>query len=137
MNKYKCPKCGFIYDDEKENILFTDLDDNYFCPFCLTPKKEFTLEEEQPKKEVVEKRVQISPDNPSIARIEEKCINCGICKININTELQVKWSKEVRKYLTDNNDVYDPRKIIKSGEKAIKEAVIQKNKLLGSAGKAL
>ena len=64
-------------------------------------------------------------------------INCGICKININTELQVKWSKEVRKYLKDNNDVYDPRKIIKSGEKAIKEAVIQKNKLLGSAGKAL
>ena len=52
MNEYKCPKCGFIYDDEKENILFTDLDDNYFCPFCLTPKKEFTLEEEQPKKEV-------------------------------------------------------------------------------------
>ena len=47
MNKYKCPKCGFIYDDEKENILFTDLDDNYFCPFCLTPKKEFTLEEEK------------------------------------------------------------------------------------------
>ena len=64
-------------------------------------------------------------------------INCGICKININTELQVKWSKEVRKYLKDNNDVYDPRKIIKSGEKAIKKAVIQKNKLLGSAGKAL
>ena len=94
MNKYKCPKCGFIYDDEKENILFTDLDDNYFCPFCLTPKKEFTLEEEQPKKEVVEKRVQISPDNPSIARIEEKCINCGICKNICENVVGIKYKKE-------------------------------------------
>ena len=94
MNKYKCPKCGFIYDDEKENILFTDLDDNYFCPFCLTPKKEFTLEEEQPKKEVVEKRVQINPDNPSIARIEEKCINCGICKNICENVVGIKYKKE-------------------------------------------
>lgn len=58
-------------------------------------------------------------------------IKCGICKLNINTELQVVWTKAVRSFLNENKDVYDPRKIIKAGEKAIKNAIIQKNKLLG------
>ena len=58
-------------------------------------------------------------------------IKCGICKLNINTELQVVWARAVRNFLNENKDVYDPRKIIKAGEKAIKNAVIQKNKLLG------
>lgn len=62
-------------------------------------------------------------------------IKCGICKININTELQIVWSKAVRVYLKENADVYDPRKIIKAGEKAIKEAIIYKNKTLGSINK--
>ena len=64
-------------------------------------------------------------------------IKSGICKININTELQLAWSMAVKKYLKENPDIYDPRKIIKSGEKAIKEIIIYKNKLLGSAGKAI
>lgn len=58
-------------------------------------------------------------------------IKCGICKLNINTELQVVWTRAVRSFLNENKDVYDPRKIIKAGEKAIKNAIIQKNKLLG------
>lgn len=56
----------------------------------------------------------------------QKAISCGITKININTELQVAWSKDVRTFLLENQNVYDPRKIIASGERATKE-VIQKN----------
>lgn len=55
----------------------------------------------------------------------EKAIACGISKININTDLQVAWSKAVRQYLSENKDVYDPRKIISSGENAIKERISQ------------
>ena len=51
------------------------------------------------------------------------CIENGICKININTDLQVAWSKKVKKYLLFHLKVYDPRKIISSGEEAIKEKV--------------
>lgn len=47
----------------------------------------------------------------------------GIAKLNINTALQVVWAKAVRKYLNDNQDVYDPRKIINSGEQAIKKEI--------------
>lgn len=50
-----------------------------------------------------------------------KAIDNGICKININTELQLTWSNAVRKFLNENGSVYDPRKIIASGEKEFKE----------------
>ena len=56
-------------------------------------------------------------------------IFCGVCKININTDLQTAWSCAVRKYLEYNKDVYDPRLIIGSGEAAIKKIVHEKNKI--------
>lgn len=62
----------------------------------------------------------------------KKAIDCGITKININTELQIAWSKAVREYLKNNSEVYDPRKIIKSGEEALKQCVKNKIYLLSS-----
>lgn len=61
----------------------------------------------------------------------KKAIESGICKININTELQIAWSTAVRQFLLERND-YDPRKIIKSGEKSIKEAIRHKIQVLNS-----
>jgi len=52
-----------------------------------------------------------------------KAIASGISKININTDLQVAWSKAVREKLASDTSVYDPRKIIGSGETAIKTRV--------------
>lgn len=66
----------------------------------------------------------------------KKAIACGICKLNINTELQIAWSHAVREFLECEKVVYDPRKIIKSGEKAMKEAIKRKLELLGCIGKA-
>lgn len=66
----------------------------------------------------------------------KKAISCGINKLNINTELQIAWSTAVRKFLETDTKEYDPRKVIKSGEKALKEAVINKIEILGSKDKA-
>ncbi|HIU21995.1 MAG TPA: class II fructose-1,6-bisphosphate aldolase [Candidatus Fimihabitans intestinipullorum] len=66
----------------------------------------------------------------------QKGIACGICKLNINTDLQIVWSKAVREFLQENESVYDPRKIIKAGEQALKEEVRKKLELLGSMQKA-
>ncbi len=66
----------------------------------------------------------------------KKSISCGICKININTELQIAWSKTVRLYLKENEKVYDPRKIIKSGEAKMKEMITSKVLLFGSNNQA-
>lgn len=64
------------------------------------------------------------PDN-----LIQEAIKNGINKININTELQITWANEVRKFLKENETVYDPRKVISSGEKAIKNVVKEKTKL--------
>ena len=62
----------------------------------------------------------------------KKVIQAGICKININTELQQVWSKAVRKYLEENESVYDPRKIISSGEEEMKKIIKHKIDVLSS-----
>lgn len=53
----------------------------------------------------------------------EEAIRCGISKININTDLQVAWSNAVREKLENDKCVYDPRKIIGAGEKAMKKRI--------------
>lgn len=63
-------------------------------------------------------------------------IFCGVAKININTDLQMIWTASVRNYLNQNKNVYDPRKIIKSGESAFKAMIHHKNELFGSKNKA-
>lgn len=60
----------------------------------------------------------------------KKAIDCGISKININTELQLAWHKQVVKFIEEHPEKYDPRKVISSGEMAIKEVIRNKIKLL-------
>ncbi len=65
-----------------------------------------------------------------------QAISCGISKLNINTELQMAWNASVREYLGTNSNVYDPRKVIKAGEEAMKAAISAKLSLLGSINRA-
>lgn len=65
----------------------------------------------------------------------KKAIQNGITKININTELQVEWSKGIKEYIKNNEDVYDPRKIISSGEENIKKVIKDKLHILGCCNK--
>lgn len=53
----------------------------------------------------------------------KEAIKCGISKININTDLQIVWSNAVRKFLSEDEKVYDPRKVIGSGEQAMKQRI--------------
>ena len=108
MKKYICSNCGYIVQVE-------ELDNNYMCPVCSADKDKFNevvesndnnLDNiidsvikdafEEPSKIINnddDKRVKISEFNPSIMRINEKCINCGQCKktcekiVNISYDL--------------------------------------------------
>ena len=40
-NKYQCTTCGYIYDDNKEDIKFEDLPDDWTCPMCGVGKDKF------------------------------------------------------------------------------------------------
>lgn len=61
-----------------------------------------------------------------------KAIECGICKLNINTELQQAWTLGVRNKLNSDENVYDPRKVIKAGEENMKKAIREKVELLNT-----
>ena len=65
----------------------------------------------------------------------KKAIECGISKININTDLQIAWSNAVRKFISIDDKEYDPRRIIGSGKTAVKEKIREKILLFGSNNK--
>lgn len=65
-----------------------------------------------------------------------KAIECGTCKINVNTECQQAWTKIVREVVAANTTVYDPRKIIGPGKEGIKAVVKAKCEVFGCIGKA-
>ncbi len=70
----------------------------------------------------------------------KKAISMGICKLNINTDLQLVFAEATRKYIESGADQqgkgYDPRKLLKPG----REAIVARTKELmlefGSDGKA-
>lgn len=55
--------------------------------------------------------------------ILKKCIENGITKININSDLQDKWSFGIKDYLVTNSKEIDPRKIISSGMESLKKEI--------------
>ena len=65
----------------------------------------------------------------------KKAIECGISKININTDLQIAWSNAVRDFINTDSKEYDPRKIIGAGKEAVKEKIKEKIVLFGSNNK--
>ncbi|MFP4567411.1 MAG: class II fructose-1,6-bisphosphate aldolase [Candidatus Woesearchaeota archaeon] len=66
----------------------------------------------------------------------KKAIKHGICKVNIDSDLRLVFNAALREFLAKNPKVYDPRTILSYTNKAIKEFVKEKIKVLGSAGKA-
>jgi fructose-bisphosphate aldolase class II len=66
----------------------------------------------------------------------KKAISRGISKINIDTDLRLAFTGGVRQILAESPEVFDPRKIVGEGKKAITEVVKKKIRLFGSEGKA-
>ena len=70
----------------------------------------------------------------------QKAISLGVSKINVNTECQLAFAAETRKYIEAGKDLqgkgFDPRKILAPGVEAIKATVREKMELFGSVGKA-
>lgn len=66
----------------------------------------------------------------------KKAIERGHAKINVNTELQQQWTKAVREKLNTDDQVYDPRKVIKPGFDAIVKITKATMDIFGSTNKA-
>ena len=46
--RYICQICGYVYDDAKEKIPFSELPDTWKCPLCGAAKSDFKPEEVKP-----------------------------------------------------------------------------------------
>lgn len=66
-----------------------------------------------------------------------KAASMAVCKINIDSDLRLAMTAQVRKYLYEHPADFDPRQYLKPGRNAIKEMVMHKIKnVLGCDGKA-
>lgn len=66
----------------------------------------------------------------------QKSIELGTAKINVNTELQMEFTKVVRETLNNDSEVYDPRKYLGPAKKACVEVCVNKIREFGSNDKA-
>ena len=94
MAKYKCQICNQIIEIE-------DFDSFETCPICGVGK-EYLIpvdEDEQIEKtyQEITGPIPISQDNPSIERIDEKCINCGLCSKICQKQVGIKYNKDKAK----------------------------------------
>jgi len=61
-----------------------------------------------------------------------ECIDKGICKVNIATELKIPFSNGLKEYLQNNKDANDPRKYMSLAKENMKKVVIEKIKMCKS-----
>ena len=63
--------------------------------------------------------------------LSEACHKHNICKINSDTDLRICFTAAVRKYLTENPEVFDLRKYLGAAKEEVKNLLVEKIKLLG------
>jgi fructose-bisphosphate aldolase class II len=66
----------------------------------------------------------------------KKGIAAGICKVNIDTRIRMKFTKKIREIITKNPQEIDPRKILGPAREAAKEIIRDRIRIFGSNGKA-
>lgn len=137
---------GGMEDDVKGSILLADFDE------CVRFVKETGIDSLAPAIGTVHgiykgelnidfdliKKIHDNIDIPLVMHggsgldhsILKKAIQCGISKINVNSDIQDVWHNEVVKFINDNPKVYDPRKVIMSGANAMKEFIDNKINIL-------
>ncbi|WP_087025110.1 tagatose bisphosphate family class II aldolase [Thaumasiovibrio subtropicus] len=64
-----------------------------------------------------------------------RCIELGICKVNVATELKIAFSDAMKTYLSSHPEASDPRQYLVPGMKAMKDVVISKINVCGSANR--
>ncbi len=90
--------------------------------------------------EVVEKATRYGASFPGAKGVPvediKTAISLGITKINIDTDLRMAFTASIREFLSNNPDVFDPRKILGASRTGMKQVVLDKIDILGSGGKA-
>jgi len=65
-----------------------------------------------------------------------RAVKLGINKVNIDSDLRIAFDAGVRKFLHDQPEVFDPRKILGPAKELMTKVVRQKMRMFGSSGRA-
>lgn len=65
-----------------------------------------------------------------------KAAKGGVCKINVDTDLRLAMTGQIRKVFAENPGEFDPRKYLAPARDAIREVVKRKMRIMGCSGKA-
>jgi tagatose 1,6-diphosphate aldolase GatY/KbaY len=65
-----------------------------------------------------------------------ECITEGICKVNFATELRMAYTEGVRSFLNEDAKAFDPKKYGAVGMERVKQLVLAKIRVCGSANHA-
>lgn len=65
-----------------------------------------------------------------------KASKMGVVKINVDTDLRLAFTGQIRKFFMENPAEFDPRKYLGSARESVKELVVRKIKIFGSENKA-
>ena len=90
--------------------------------------------------EFVDKCNEYGGDIPGARGVPEdmitEAVKHGVCKVNIDTDLRLAMTAEIRKFMVENPAEFDPRKYLGPARSAIKQMVKHKIKdVLKASGK--
>lgn len=79
MGKRICKICGYVYDEEKEGLPFSQLPDSWVCPLCGTDKGSFAPEKASPEAAPSTAPIHIDGDmrQLSAGELSALCSNLG------------------------------------------------------------
>ncbi len=66
----------------------------------------------------------------------KRAVSLGINKVNIDSDLRIAFDAGIRKFLHNNPEVFDPRKILMPAQELMTRVVQHKMRLLGCSGKS-
>lgn len=66
----------------------------------------------------------------------KRAIELGVAKINIDTDIRLAFNNNLRHFLNNNPQAYDPRDMLTEAAEGVKQVVTHKIKLFGSAHRA-
>lgn len=99
------------------------------------PNEELDLELLAEINKVVEVPLVLHGASSTDEKIIREAISLGVCKINIDTDLRLAFTRELRRTLKDP-DIYDPREEMAPSRDKIRKEVIKHIRLFGSNNKA-
>mgnify|MGYP004732977803 CR=1 FL=1 len=94
--KYVCPICGYVYDEEKEGVPFSGLQDTWTCPLCGAVKAVFAPQQEHEMPAVQSAPAVIDPEMTELtaAELSVVCSNLARgCEKQYKAEAQALYER--------------------------------------------